>query len=67
MKYPLPRVDNSWYSMEGVCNNSFIIHIHRISGGKKIMMKKEEGKKTKKKKCSRLDLNSAPLGCEDSV
>ena len=28
-------------------SDSFIIHLHRISGGKKIMMKKGEGKKTK--------------------
>ena len=44
-----------------MCNNSFIIYLHRISGGKKISVRNEEGKK---KKC---DLNWAPLVCEDSV
>ena len=55
-----------WYSME---MGSFIIHLHRISGGKKY---DEEGKEMEKerkwgKKCSWLDLNSALLCCEDSV
>ena len=48
VKYSLLRVDNHGIQWRGVCNNSFIIHLHRISGGKKIMMKK--GKKWKMKK-----------------
>ena len=47
VKYSLPRVDNHGIQWRGVCNNSFIIHLHRISGGKKIMMKK--GKKWRRK------------------
>ena len=35
------RVDNH----RGVCNNSFIIHLHRISGGKEY---DEEGKEMEK-------------------
>ena len=55
--------------MERVCNNSFIIHLHRISGGKKNNEEEKEMEKERKrgKKCSWLDLNSAPLHCEDSV
>ena len=76
MKYSLPMVDNHGIQWRGVCNNSFIIHLHRISGGKKIMMKKgnmmKKGKEMEKarkreKKCSWLDLNSTSLGCKDSV
>ena len=44
MKYSLPRVDNHGIQWRGVCNNSFIIHLHRISGGKKIMMKKGDAR-----------------------
>ena len=47
VKYSLPRVDNHGIQWRGVCNNSFIIHLHRISGEKKIMMKK--GKKWRRK------------------
>ena len=57
------RVDNHGIQWRGVCNNSFIVHLHRISGGKK-MGKKWRRKENKKKKP---DLNSAPLCCEDSV
>ena len=45
--FTIPRVDNHGFQWRGVCNNSFIIHLHRISGGKKIMMKK--GKKWRRK------------------
>ena len=45
-----------------MCNNSFIIHLHRISGEKNY---DKEGKETKQSKKSAaqtwLDLNSAPL------
>ena len=62
MKYPPPRVDNHGIQWRGVCNNSFIICLNRISGGKNY---DEEGKEMeeerKRKKCSWLDLNSAPL------
>ena len=37
-----------------MCNNSFIIHLHRISGGKKIRERNEEGKKTKKNSVAEL-------------
>ena len=73
VKYSLPRVDNHGIQWRGVCNNSFIIHLHRISGEKKIMMKK--GKKLRRKENEGeksvtqtwLDLNSVPLGCEESI
>ena len=45
----------------GACNNSFIIHLHRISGGKKYDEEVKEMEK-ERKKCSWLDLNSASLG-----
>ena len=50
----------------GVCNNSYIIHLHRISGEKKkydeeLRERNEEGKKTKGKKSVWLDLNSSVL------
>ena len=71
MKYSPPRVDNHGIQWRGVCNNSFIIHLHRISGGKKkIMMKKGKKwrrKENEKKSVAGLDLNSTSLGCEDSV
>ena len=40
VKYPPPRVDNSWYSMEGH-NNSFIIHLHRINCDEEKEIEKE--------------------------
>ena len=45
-----------------MCNNSFIIHLHRISGERKY---DEEEKEKKTKKNVAQDLNSAPLGCEE--
>ena len=42
------RVDNHGIQWRGVCNNSFIVHLHRISGGKK-WERNGEGKKTRKK------------------
>ena len=61
------RVDNHGIQWRGVCNNSFIIHLHRISGGKKNMMKKGKKWRRKENEKKKLDLNSAPLCCEDSV
>ena len=58
------RVDNHGIQWRGVCNNSFIIHLHKISGGKKIWKEMEKERK-RGEKCSWLDLNSAPLCCED--
>ena len=65
MKYSLPRVDNHGIQWRGVCNNSFIIHLHRISGEKNY---DEEGKEMKKerkgreKKCnSDLELRAVGL------
>ena len=45
-----------------MCNNSFIIHLHRISDEEGKL--RNEGKKERKRQ-TRLDLNSAPLGCEE--
>ena len=36
VKYSLLSVDTHGIQWRGVCNNSFIIHLHRISGGEKI-------------------------------
>ena len=51
----------------GVCNNSLIIHLHRINGEKNYDEEEKEMKKGKKPggKCNQtwLDLNSASLGC----
>ena len=41
------RVDNHGIQWRGVCNNSFIMHLHRISGGKKY---DEEGKEMEKER-----------------
>ena len=62
-KYSLPRVDNYGIQWRRVCNNSFSIHLHRISGEKNY----DEGKEMKKERKARtwLDLNSAPLSCEE--
>ena len=47
----LPRVDNHGIQWRGVCNNSFIIHLHRISGEKD-----EEGKEMKNERNERQSL-----------
>ena len=63
MKYSLPRVDNHGIQWRGVCNNSFIIHLHRISGEKKYDEEGKEMKNERKRgeKCS-LDLAGFELG-----
>ena len=51
----------------GVCNNSFIIHLHRISGEKEEGKEMKKERKTKGKKCSS-DLAGFELGavyCEE--
>ena len=45
MKYPPPRVDNSWYSMEG-CTTIVILYIYTES------VDDEEGKEMKNEKKS---------------
>ena len=65
MKYSLQGVDNHGIQWRGVCNNSFMIHLHRISGEKNYDEEGKEMKKGKKGKKSVvqtwLDLNLASL------
>ena len=51
------------------CNIRFIIHLHRISGEKNYDEEGKEMKKERKRRVTQtwLDLNSVPLGCEESV
>ena len=43
-----------------MCNNSFIIHLHRINGEKEEGKEMKKERKTKGKKCSS-DLAAVPL------